>query len=86
MIIPWAPEVSTKPGEIIVTRTPFSAATVSLSTSTPYVGHLESGKRRRPSERIVTRLAEALGLDRQELFFLADPRPNLILDPQQMTA
>jgi transcriptional regulator with XRE-family HTH domain len=37
-------------------------------TSTAYVGQLESAKRR-PSYKIVTRLAEVLGLDRRELFF-----------------
>src|SRR5882672_2819516 len=44
-----------------------------IKTSTPYVGHLESGKRH-PSDKILTRLAEVLGLDRRELFFLANPR------------
>ena len=43
-----------------------------IKTSTPYVGHLEAGKRH-PSEKVVGRLAEVLGLDRQELFFLANP-------------
>jgi transcriptional regulator with XRE-family HTH domain len=41
-------------------------------TSTRYVGHLESGKRH-PSDQIVTRLAEVLGLDRRELFLVANP-------------
>ena len=44
-----------------------------IKTSTPYVGHLEAGKRH-PSDRIVVRLAEVLGLDQRELFFLANPR------------
>ena len=43
-----------------------------INTSTPYVGHLESGKRH-PSDRVVTKLAEVLGLDKRELFFLANP-------------
>jgi transcriptional regulator with XRE-family HTH domain len=43
-----------------------------IKTSTPYVGHLEAGKRH-PSEKVVARLAEVLGLDRRELFFLANP-------------
>jgi transcriptional regulator with XRE-family HTH domain len=43
-----------------------------IKTSVPYVGHLETGKRH-PSERIVTRLAEVLGIDARELFFLANP-------------
>jgi transcriptional regulator with XRE-family HTH domain len=49
-----------------------------IKTSTPYVGHLESGKRH-PSDKIVTRLAEVLGLDRRELFFLANPRAHALL-------
>ncbi len=43
-----------------------------VGASTPYVGHLESGKRH-PSDSILTRLADALGFDRRELFFLANP-------------
>ena len=50
-------------------------------TSTPYVGHLESGKRH-PSDKILTRLAEVLGLDRRELFFLANPRAQALLSPE----
>ncbi len=49
-----------------------------IKTSTPYVGHLESGKRH-PSDKIVSRLAEVLGLDRRELFFLANPRAQALL-------
>ena len=52
-----------------------------IKTSTPYVGHLESGKRH-PSDKIVTRLAEVLGLDRRELFFLANPRAQALLTPE----
>jgi transcriptional regulator with XRE-family HTH domain len=51
-----------------------------IKTSTPYVGHLESGKRH-PSDKIVTRLAEVLGLDRREMFFLANPRAQELLSP-----
>src|SRR5260370_3882737 len=51
-----------------------------IKTSTPYVGHLESGKRH-PSDKILTRLAEVLGLDRRELFFLANPRAQALLSP-----
>jgi transcriptional regulator with XRE-family HTH domain len=43
-----------------------------IRTSTPYVGHLESGKRH-PSDKVLSRLAEVLALDRRELFFLANP-------------
>lgn len=52
-----------------------------IKTSTPYIGHLESAKRH-PSDKIVTRLAEVLGLDRRELFFLANPRAMAILSPE----
>jgi transcriptional regulator with XRE-family HTH domain len=52
-----------------------------IKTSTPYVGHLESGKRH-PSDKIVTRLAEVLGLDRREMFFLANPRAQALLSPE----
>ena len=52
-----------------------------IKTSTPYVGHLESGKRH-PSDKILTRLAEVLGLDRRELFFLANPRAQALLNPE----
>ena len=49
-----------------------------IKTSTPYVGHLESGKRH-PSDKIVARLAEVLGLDNRELFFLANPNAQALL-------
>src|ERR1700693_1962393 len=52
-----------------------------IKTSTPYVGHLESGKRH-PSDKIVSRLCEVLGLDRRELFFLANPRAQALLSPE----
>jgi transcriptional regulator with XRE-family HTH domain len=51
-----------------------------IGTSTPYVGHLESGKRH-PSDEIVTRLADALGFERRELFFLANPKAKELLHP-----
>lgn len=53
-----------------------------IKTSTPYVGHLESAKRH-PSDKIVSRLAEVLGLDRRELFFLANPRAQALLTPRE---
>ena len=56
-----------------------------IKTSTPYVGHLESGKRH-PSDKILTRLAEVLGLDRRELFFLANPRAHALLSPETESA
>lgn len=49
-----------------------------IQISTPYVGHLESGKRH-PSDKIVTKLAEVLGLDNRELFFLANPHAQALL-------
>lgn len=48
-----------------------------IRTSTPYVGHLESGKRH-PSEKILSRLAEVLGFDHRELFFLANPNTQAL--------
>lgn len=52
-----------------------------IKTSTPYVGHLESGKRH-PSYETVRRLAEVLGLDYRELFFLANPHTQALLAAQ----
>jgi transcriptional regulator with XRE-family HTH domain len=49
-----------------------------IKISTPYVGHLESGKRH-PSDKIVARLAAVLGLDNRELFFLANPNAQALL-------
>ncbi|HEY6418696.1 MAG TPA: helix-turn-helix transcriptional regulator [Candidatus Binataceae bacterium] len=49
-----------------------------IKTSIPYVGHLESGKRH-PSDKVVARLAEVLGLDRRDLFFLANPHTQALL-------
>lgn len=56
-----------------------------IETSTPYVGHLESSKRH-PSDSIVTRLAEVLGFDQRELFFLANPHTEAILAAPPETA
>src|SRR6202158_4672053 len=53
-----------------------------IKTSTPYVGHLESSKRH-PSDKVLSRLAEVLGLDRRELFFLANPRALALLTPNE---
>jgi transcriptional regulator with XRE-family HTH domain len=52
-----------------------------IKTSTPYVGHLEAGKRH-PSDKIVVKLGEVLGLDNRELFFLANPNTKALLSPQ----
>jgi transcriptional regulator with XRE-family HTH domain len=48
-----------------------------IKISTPYIGHLESGKRH-PSDKIVTKLADVLGLDNRELFFLANPHAEAL--------
>lgn len=53
-----------------------------IRTSVPYVGHLETGKRH-PSERTVTRLAEVLGIDARELFFLANPGTKRLISRNQ---
>lgn len=55
-----------------------------IKTSTPYVGHLESNKRH-PSNKTIARLAEVLGLDRRDLFFLANPRALALLSPETKT-
>jgi transcriptional regulator with XRE-family HTH domain len=49
-----------------------------IKTSVPYIGHLETGKRH-PSEKMVTRLAEVLGLDSCNLFFLANPETKRLI-------
>ncbi len=49
-----------------------------IGTSTPYIGHLETGKRH-PSEEVVERLADALGFDRKDLFLLANPKAKAIM-------
>src|SRR5271157_3424942 len=52
-----------------------------IRTSTPYIGHIESGKRH-PSDEILTRMADVLGFDRRELFFLANPTTRAMLTPK----
>jgi putative transcriptional regulator len=51
-----------------------------IGTSTPYVGYLEAAKRH-PSQRVLGKLAAALGLDLRELFLLANPRVAAIAAP-----
>jgi len=51
-----------------------------IRTSTPYIGHIESGKRH-PSDEILTRMADVLGFDRRELFFVANPTTRAMLTP-----
>ncbi len=48
-----------------------------INTSTPYVGHLECGKRH-PSDKVVTRLAAVLGIGNRELFLLANPHAEAL--------
>jgi transcriptional regulator with XRE-family HTH domain len=48
-----------------------------IKTSTPYVGHLESGKRH-PSDKVLRRLAEVLRLDCRQLFLLANPHSRIV--------
>jgi transcriptional regulator with XRE-family HTH domain len=55
-----------------------------IKTSTPYVGHLEAGKRH-PSHNIVTRLAEVLGFEERELFCQANPRAQALLNSEPKT-
>jgi transcriptional regulator with XRE-family HTH domain len=52
-----------------------------IEISVPYVGHLEAGKRH-PSEKVVLKVAEALGLDRRELFLLANPGTTALISEQ----
>jgi transcriptional regulator with XRE-family HTH domain len=52
-----------------------------IKTSVPYIGHLEAGKRH-PSEKVVAKLAKALGLDPRELFFLANPATSAMISQQ----
>ncbi len=49
-----------------------------------YIGYLERGMRK-PSDEICCRIADVLGLDRRELFFLANPHLREILHPPEKT-
>jgi transcriptional regulator with XRE-family HTH domain len=51
-----------------------------IGTSTPYIGHLEAGKRH-PSDKIIGRLAEVLDFEPRELFFAANPRAVELMAP-----
>jgi transcriptional regulator with XRE-family HTH domain len=53
-----------------------------IKVSTPYVGHLESSKRH-PSDKVLGQLAGVLGLDRRELFMLANPQAMELLRPKE---
>jgi transcriptional regulator with XRE-family HTH domain len=56
-----------------------------INASTAYVGHLESGNRH-PSDNTVARIANVLGLDGRELYFLANPGAREVLDRAQPNA
>jgi transcriptional regulator with XRE-family HTH domain len=45
-----------------------------------YVGYLERGMRK-PSDEICCRIADTLGIERKELFLLANPRVREIIQP-----
>ena len=71
----FAQAIRTKRRELNLTQDEVAAR---IGISTPYVGHLESGKRH-PSDKIVTKLAEALDLGSRELFFLANPHTQALI-------
>jgi transcriptional regulator with XRE-family HTH domain len=52
-----------------------------IRTSVPYVGHLESAKRH-PSEKVVVKLAQVLGLEPRDLFFLANPGTKVLISQE----
>jgi transcriptional regulator with XRE-family HTH domain len=56
-----------------------------IRTSTPYLGYLESGKRH-PSDQVLGRLAEVLGLEPRELFFLGNPGALEFVRPKEKVA
>jgi transcriptional regulator with XRE-family HTH domain len=47
-----------------------------------YIGYLERGMRK-PSDEICVRIADVLGLDQKDLFFLANPHVKEILQPAE---
>ena len=49
-----------------------------IQTSVPYIAHLETG-RRHPSDQVVVRLANSLGLDARDLFLLANPKTRSLI-------
>jgi transcriptional regulator with XRE-family HTH domain len=56
-----------------------------IETSMPYIALLEAGTRH-PSEKVVVKLAAALGLDPRELFFLANPGTKDLISREQKTS
>jgi transcriptional regulator with XRE-family HTH domain len=51
-------------------------------TSIPYIGHLEANKRH-PSERVLLRLSNILGLDLRDLYLIANPLAAGLLKPSK---
>jgi transcriptional regulator with XRE-family HTH domain len=56
-----------------------------IKTSVPYIGHLEAAKRH-PSEKVVVKLANVLGLDGRELFLLANPGTRVLISEQSKSS
>jgi transcriptional regulator with XRE-family HTH domain len=56
-----------------------------LGVEASHVAFIESG-RRKPSLKLVARLADTLGLDRQELLVLAHPEAKALLTANQIEA
>ena len=52
-----------------------------IKTSVPYIGHLEAAKRH-PSQKVVVKLANVLGLNPSDLFFLANPGTRVLISEQ----
>src|SRR5262249_50282108 len=52
-----------------------------IRVSVPCIGHLEANKRH-PSEKVVVKLADVLGLDPRELFLLANPKAKALFSEQ----
>lgn len=48
-----------------------------------YIGYLEANARR-PSPKVVIKLAKVLDLDPQELFFLANPQVRAVVEPRPL--
>jgi transcriptional regulator with XRE-family HTH domain len=52
-----------------------------LGVEVGHVAFIESG-RRKPSLKLVARIADSLGLDRQDVLFLARPEARALLSPK----
>ena len=71
----FAEAIRTKRRELNLTQDELAGR---IGISTPYIGHLESGKRH-PSDEIVAKMAAALDLGNRELFFLANPHAQALI-------